>query len=739
MKNIQRIGFLGLLFALVSCSTKKDTTINRNFHALTTKFNVLYNGNNAFQQGINDINSKYEDDFWETLPIEPIRFKGNVIEAPKFNASFGGGPGSPNTNNKEAPPFDKAEEKAVKAIQKHSMNIYGKERNKQIDDAYLLLGKSRYYTERFIPAIEAFNYIIAKYPKASLINETRIWRAKSNIRIDNIELAIETLNILLRQPNLADITKEEAYTALAMAYTKMDSTHRVKESLWLATETSENKVQTARNLFVLGQLYGNENKRDSATLVFNKLIDFKKAPYKYRIYANMELAKNSVSDSSTVALLKRFKKLIKNRDNRPYLDALYYQVAVLEESRDSLGNAIVNYKKSLRAKNGSPKQKTYSYEKLADIYFKGLSYVKASSYYDSVLVVAQNKQTLRIKKIERKAKNLAALSKNEKILQVNDSILSLVALPKESREKYFQDYIEKIKKEDEEKAQRKLNSISFGNSFGGGTQSTSNKGKWYFYNNQTVSFGKTEFGRIWGSRPLEDNWRWSDKTVIKSANKDDVTITQKPLRYEISTYLKGIPTEQEDINVLVSERNQALFELGLIYKEQFKNIPKAIGNLERLLKSKPKEELVLPASYHLYQIYLEKGDKKSDQYKNVILGEYADTPFAQIIINPEKELQKEDVVDEISDLYSIAYRLYKDNSFEETVCFVEMSIPTIENSIFIPRFELLKAYAIGKYQNKKRYLSALEKIAVGYPQTEQGKKALEIIDRLKKQSPDETK
>ena len=302
MKNIQRIGFLGLLFALVSCSTKKDTTINRNFHALTTKFNVLYNGNNAFQQGINDINSKYEDDFWETLPIEPIRFKGNVIEAPKFNASFGGGPGSPNTNNKEAPPFDKAEEKAVKAIQKHSMNIYGKERNKQIDDAYLLLGKSRYYTERFIPAIEAFNYIIAKYPKASLINETRIWRAKSNIRIDNIELAIETLNILLRQPNLADITKEEAYTALAMAYTKMDSTHRVKESLWLATETSENKVQTARNLFVLGQLYGNENKRDSATLVFNKLIDFKKAPYKYRIYANMELAKNSVSDSSTVAL-----------------------------------------------------------------------------------------------------------------------------------------------------------------------------------------------------------------------------------------------------------------------------------------------------------------------------------------------------------------------------------------------------------------------------------------------------
>lgn len=742
MKNIQKIGFLGLLLIVASCSTKKDTTINRNFHALTTKYNVLFNGHNAFQQGIDDINSKYQDDFWEVLPIEPIKFKGNIIAAPKFDSGFGGGPGSPiakNQTNKTASPFEKAEEKAVKAIQKHSMNIYGKERNKQIDDAYLLLGKSRYYTERFIPAIEAFNYIIAKYPKANLINETRIWRAKSNIRIDNVELAIETLKILLRKPDLSDLIKEEAYTALAMAYTKMDSIYRVKESLWKATETAENKVQTARNLFILGQLYGSENKRDSATIVFNKLASFKKAPYKYRIYANMELAKNSVSDSSTVALLERFKKLIKNRDNRPYLDALYYQVAALEEGRDSIGNAIVNYKNSLRAKNGSAKQKTFSYEKLADIYFKGLSYVKASSYYDSVLIVAENKQTLRIKKIERKAKNLTSLSKYEKILQVNDSILSLAALPKESREKYFQDYIEKLKKEDEENAQKKLNAISFGNSFGGGAQSVDNKGKWYFYNTQSVSFGKSEFQRVWGTRPLEDGWRWSDKTEIKSSKKDEVVITQKPLRYEVSTYLKGIPTKPEEIEVLVSERNQALFELGLIYKEQFKNTPKAIRNLERLLESKPKEELILPANYHLYEIYSDKADKKADQYKKVILTDYAETPFAQIITNPEKELTKDKVVDEIADLYSIAYNLYKDESFEETRCFIDMAIPTIENSILIPKFELLKAYAIGKYKDKKQYLSALEKVAVDYPQTEQGKKALEIIDRLKKTSPHEAK
>jgi hypothetical protein len=61
-----------------------------------------------------------------------------------------------------------AETKATKAIQKHSMNIDGRERNFQIDEAYLLLGKARYYDQRFIPALDAFNYILYKYPNSNI-------------------------------------------------------------------------------------------------------------------------------------------------------------------------------------------------------------------------------------------------------------------------------------------------------------------------------------------------------------------------------------------------------------------------------------------------------------------------------------------------------------------------------------------------------------------------------------------
>ena len=742
MKNSQIIGFLCVLLFIVSCSTKKDAFLNRKYNALTTQYNILYNGGIAFEEGLSEINLNYEDDFFELLPIEPLSFDNIKFRIPILStgAKEPGIGFDVKTTTKTEPEvplssFDIAEQKAVKAIQKHSMNFAGKERNKKIDDAYLLLGKSRYYTERFIPAIDAYNYIIANYPDASLINETKIWRAKAHIRIENEELAIETLQILLRKPDLPDFIREDASTALAMAYSKADTIELVRKYLWQATETSKNKTQTARNLFVLGQLYGLDGIKDTASIVFKKLINFKQAPYKFRIHAEIELAKNSVSDSSSSAIIERYNKLIKNRDNRPYLDKIYYQIAVLQEKKDSVNLAVLNYNNSLRAKQGGAKQKTFSYEKLANIYFKNLDYVTAGAYYDSILQVAKNKNTLRIKRLERRAKNLSSLVKYEKNLQKNDSILTLAALPKEQLEQYFQEYIDKIKKEDEELAQKKLNQISFGSSFGGGLQSTKAKGKWYFYNTQSLGFGKSEFKRVWGSRPLEDNWRISDKSIIVNGSNEDkdlITSIKNP-RYEISTYLETVPSSAKELDSLTFDRNTALFELGLIYKEQFKNPPKATRNLERLLVSNPDKELILPANYHLYQLYSLTGNTKAAQYKDFILNSYPDSPFSKIILNPEIELSKEKEVDEDAEVYEIAYRLYKDDFFEDAICFIDMTIPTLaEGSVLLSKFELLKAYAIGKYQNKDSYIAALEKVVINFPQTEQGKKALEVMKRLKK-------
>ena len=266
MEYIKKIFLcLILLGVLYACSTKKDTVISRNYNALTSHFNILFNGEEAFEKGIQAINQEYKDNWFEQLPIEPIVFDDRKVAVPTFkNNSPGFGFG--NRDKKEATktvgPFERAEEKAVKAIQKHGMNIDGLERNSQIDDAYLLLGKARYYSQRFIPAIEAFNYVIANYPNASLIAETKVWRAKANIRLDNEEFAIESMNLLLFVKDILEVDfpdeiKEQANTALAMAYVKVDSLQKAKKHLRLAFRTQKNSEQAARNMFVLGQMYAN--------------------------------------------------------------------------------------------------------------------------------------------------------------------------------------------------------------------------------------------------------------------------------------------------------------------------------------------------------------------------------------------------------------------------------------------------------------------------------------------------
>ena len=740
MKNTQKITIIFILFvATYSCSTKKDSVISRNYHAVTTKYNVLFNGKEAFKKGIEGINSEYKDDWFQQLPIEPIEFEEDKIVLPKLSSGPGAGFGSfkKTETKKELTTFEKAEDKAIKAIQKHGMNINGEERNRQIDDAYLLLGKSRYYSQRFVPAVEAFNYVIAKYPNANLIAETKIWRAKANIRMDFEDRAIETLKLLLvvrdtLEANLSDEIKEQGHTALAMAYVKSDSLQKVKKHLHLATRTLKNRDQAARNLFILGQLYSQENKKDSASMVFQKLANFKKAPYKYKIHSNIELAKNAPNDSTANVVLEKLNKLIKIRENIPYLDALYYQKGVLLQNKDSIQLAIASYNKSLRAINGEDKQKTFTFEKLGNLSFKADAYQKASAYYDSVLQISKDTLNLRIRRIKRKHKNLASLIKFEEVVATNDSVIRIASLSEEDQKVFFEKYIAKIKKADEDAAQLRLNQLAFGNT-GGGLQSTG-KGNWYFYNNQSLSYGKSEFQKTWGTRKLEDNWRWSEKATIGADNQDEKEVTKVNTKYDVETYLSAIPKDKKIIDSLKTQRNQALYELGLIYKEQFKNQKIAKERLVRVANLQPAKELILPINWHLYQIYTNTNDTETaEKHKNLILSKYSDTKFAKIILNPNSVFEEDKVaVSEVENKYKEIYYLYKDNKFEEVITKVDELLPTISNSELLSKFELLKAFAIGKFKDKQAYKKALEFVAVSYGNTEEGKKAKEIVTQLSK-------
>ena len=724
MKNNSKIviSFL-ILLLIVSCSTKKDAFLNRSFHSTTTKFNVLYNGNEALRIGLIELNSNYQDNYWQRLPIEPL--KVDVLALPGMKSDLDNSP-------KE---FERAEEKAVKAIQKHSMLIARQERNSQIDDAYLLLGKSRYYSKRFVPALEAFNFVISNYPSADLINETRIWHAKTLVRLQNEEQAIKNLNNLLKDKELVSEIKESAHTAIAMAYIKMDSMQQVTNHLNKAVLTDNNKEQTARNLFVLGQIYREKSLKDSSNISFQRVIDFKKSPFKYKIHAHIEKAKNVSNKEESIVTVEILNKLLKDRDNRPYLDQLNYHLGLLVKGDDS-EKSIAYFKESIHQSRKDDFQKELTYEELGNSYFDKTSFLSAGAYYDSILQITQSHNTKRVRSIKRKRDKLSEVILYENISKRNDSILKLIAMSDKERETFFSDFIVALRVKDKEK-QAKISADLERSKQAKNKKlvQLDNTSKWYFYNMHTVSFGKEEFKVLWGNRALEDNWRLTNKTIVKVTNELAVenlleVEVGSVKRYEVWYYTDQIPTSKIKIDSIIAERNSAYFKLGVIYKEQFKELELSTNKLDKLLTFNPVSSILLPTKYHLYKIYDSQNNSKATSLKEDIINDFPASKYAKIILNPNKDLN--DTSETTSeDEYALVFYEYKDELFESVIEKSTNAIQKYEGEKIVPKFELLKAYAIGKKDGLTAFKEALDFVAMNYPNTEEAKKALEVINTIK--------
>ncbi len=65
---------------------------------MSTKYNVLYNGNIAFDEAKENLDKAYEDNFWERLPIEPLKIEEDFIPMPGQSVAV----------NKEPEGFEKA-------------------------------------------------------------------------------------------------------------------------------------------------------------------------------------------------------------------------------------------------------------------------------------------------------------------------------------------------------------------------------------------------------------------------------------------------------------------------------------------------------------------------------------------------------------------------------------------------------------------------------------------------------
>lgn len=722
-------------FIAQSCSRKKDTFINRNFHALGTKYNVLYNGNIALESGKDAVNNEFTENFWELLPIERMNVVDEVfLPGQSKNADF-----------------DRAEEKAIKAIQLHGMNINGKEKNPQIDEAYLLLGKARYFDQRFVPALAAFNNILNKYPTSDKINQVKIWREKASMRLDNNEGAIKKLKRLLREEELNNQDLADATSTLAQAYINTKSRDSALTQLGIAAENTKVKREKARYHFIRGQLYNEFKEKDSANMEFDAIMDMhRQIPRSF--YINAHIAKSNNFDAlegDVVEFQDYLTDLEENRENRPFLDKIYYRIAEFHRNNASDSLAEAYYNKSLRKTTSDNYLKSLSYETLGNMYFDQNVYKTAGAYYDSTMTaMVENTKPFRI--IKKKRENLDDVIYYEGVAQVNDSILEMIKLPKDQQLAIYTEYAnqlkekaledERLKKEEETKRQNAVGSPNDNaldtkntrptNTPRGLPNSIGNRGSssFYFYNPTTVAYGKNEFLKIWGERKLQDNWRLSDQraNINNSDTNDIATVLTEEQRFDPQSYLELLPTEQTEIDSLAKDRNYAYYQLGIIYKEKFKELELSKSKFENLLAKNPEDRLILPSKYNLYRIYEElRLSRKAEAMKSDIVANYPDSRYAEILLNPQSELAKDKNSPEV--IYTKLYRKFENQDYTEVIDGAEVQIKRLEGDNFVPKFEILKASAKGRLYGFEAYKEGINYIALTYANTEEGKKAQDIL------------
>jgi hypothetical protein len=691
--------------------------MNRAYHQATTKFNVLFNGEEAIRSGIVAEVLSHQPNFWDQLPVEPFP----LIDL--FSLEV-----------KENPSFTRAEEKAVIAVQKHSMLIGDQQRNTQIDEAYMLLGKARFYNGRYLQALDAFNYVIDQLPNANSRRNAQIWKAKVFLQLLQEQRAAAIFLELIDQNELTVTEYVEVSAHLAKAYIALNQPEKATKPLYNAAAGVKDKALQARYYYLLGQLHDNLEHKDSAALAYQSVINLnRRIPRIFWIHAKLnQLNTNQLDLESTQ---KAYKKLTKNEENKKYLDKIHFSHASYSLSHfDTIaGKNLINA--SLRTNTKDKMLKGLAYETMGEVFFDENQFVTAGAYLDSTLNVLEPK-TRRFRKITRKRNKLNDIIKYETNRQTSDSLLALMTKTPEEQASIFTRYIADLKVADSLQKQQQQQKQQ---------QSTANTSffdsEFYFYNSAMRSRGESEFFRIWGNISKTDNWRYANQQAATETIVDTATETEQKIekaveldpRYMLETYINQIPPP-EARDSLVQVRNTAYFDAGLAYKEQFAAYLQAKDRLLTLLSFD--SDYTLPSLYHLYQIEEETGGAKALTYKNQIISEYPNSQYAAILQNPEAA---EGALARFEERYTLLEERFKAQAFEEVIDQSFDAILSLQDENLRSRFSLLRAHAIGRLDGIAAYERALSEVALAFPNQKAGEEASRRLLEVRDLKPKEEK
>ena len=733
-----------LLLPVASCSVKKNNILSRSYHKTLAHYNGYFNAREKVKEGAKQLFDGQKDQYDRILSI----FKyGDKNSAKSVN-----------------PSMDEAIKKVSLVIQRHSMDIDGIERNRWIPQSYLIIGLAQFYKHETWTAIESFQFISAQYRNDPVKYEALLWLVQCYLRLGKTPDAEFLLSTLRDDAKMPAKLKPFFHAVYADYFLLMNDYEQAAEKLEVAAATSKKRSDRVRYHFIAGQIYQKLGEYNRAVAKYNVVIKSKPAyemDFNARINRALCIDVNSPDGKDIKRILTR---MLTDEKNLEYHDQIYYALAEVALKENNTPEAIELLKKSTASSVSNDNQKALSYLKLADIYFKQPEYLLAQTYYDST-VAFLTKDHPDYRTIINTHENLTKLIQNLKVIMAEDSLQSLAAKSPSEREAFVDDLIrkeneerelaeqeKKEKEKEEQEAKLENEGDPFFNTQQGGRPTPGGNqggGGWYFSNQSAVSFGFNEFIRIWGNRKLEDNWRRSNRsTFIESTPGDDEELAALDSAASLGqaardsvllalnmkkrkAYLDSIPATAEQKERSDAKIVEAYYNVGLIYKEQLRDNKAAASSYETLMQRFPDNQYKIPTYYNLYRVYLALGnEEKSDFYKNIILKDYSDTEYAKIILNPDyfKDQQKKVAIQKV--YYENTYRAYLNKQYADVIERKEMADSLFPGSELAPKFELLKALAIGRIRPLADFEASLKGVVARYPADTVATRAKEILARI---------
>jgi len=696
-----------------------------------------------------------------------------------------------NDYNQVLPLFPTLDSAAVRAnrtelndiIKKASMPIQHRPGSDWTDDAYLLVGWSRFYQMQFGDAALTFKYVNSTSKDANAKHEALIGLMQTFIALKEYDNAKSVSDLLDKETGLAKDARE-LFLTRADYYLKTGEPAKAIPQLERAIPLIEFKNERSRTRYILAQLYQDAGENKKAYDQLN-LILARNPPYELDFFAKLMLGQ--VSDLSTqdkARLDKYFAALLKDPKNKDYRDKIYYEMARLNYRQQNYPEALKLLRQSIKATTTNKTQKSYTYLLAGRIYYENLQkYRLAAAYYDST-VQSMAKEAPNYAAIKERSDILQDFAKQYTIIETQDSLQALARLSKDELENQLNLYADAElaakKKEEEKKAaaeKAKANAEEFAarransapNSLPGGKDApdptafdpTAPAGaRWYFDNPATLGTARADFIRRWGNRPLQDNWR----TRTRGANQapgslagdtqpaGDAAAKERDVARQdsaakalaanpeaekqalVAKYRKELPLTPAQLAASDKQVEAAMYELGGIYKEQLKELEKGVATYEKEVGRYPRGEHAPDALYLLYLYYKDKPDAaKMAEYAAALQRDFPKSIYAKLIADPLYREHEQALHKAVAARLDSAFTLYKDQEFKKAGAVLARTEKQFPKHDLTDRVAYLKTLLVIRTQPPLTARTSVEKFYKDYPDSPLVPLAQALANTYKKQ------